>query len=157
MNKTKRTLNELLVHIFNYILAIEEKNLKDRGLPLSMNDVHILECIQKAKDNNMSYIAKALMITQGTLTTNISKLVQKGYVVKYKDEYDKRMTRLKLTELCDPVLKMHDEFHEQLIEKATKDLGLEDHVLLNEILDNILAYFRSEYALKGEVGELEEL
>ena len=47
MNKTKRTLNELLVHIFNYILAIEEKNLKDRGLPLSMNDVHILECIQR--------------------------------------------------------------------------------------------------------------
>mgnify|MGYP002519951255 CR=1 FL=1 len=39
----------------------------------------------------MSYIAKALMITQGTLTTNISKLVQKGYVVKYKDEYDKRL------------------------------------------------------------------
>lgn len=43
---TRHTLNELLVGLFNYILYIEERNLKDSGVNLSMNDVHILENIQ---------------------------------------------------------------------------------------------------------------
>ena len=47
MDDTRHTLNELLVYLFNYILAIEEKNLRDQGVDLSMTEVHILEAIQK--------------------------------------------------------------------------------------------------------------
>ena len=36
-NKTRYRLNELLVGLFNYILYIEEKNLKDQGVPLTMS------------------------------------------------------------------------------------------------------------------------
>lgn len=31
MDDTRHTLNELLVDLFNYILLIEEKNLRDQG------------------------------------------------------------------------------------------------------------------------------
>ena len=34
MNQTRHTLNELLVWLFNYILYIEEKNLKASGVHL---------------------------------------------------------------------------------------------------------------------------
>ena len=80
MDRTRHTLNELLVGMFNYILYLEERNLKQKGVKLSMNEVHILENIQKTSDNSMSHIAKRLMVTQGTLTTNVAKLVTKGYV-----------------------------------------------------------------------------
>jgi len=156
MNKTRHTLNELLVWMFNYILYIEEKNLKASGVSLSMNDVHILERIQKARDNNMSYIARTLMITQGTLTTNIAKLVKKGYVEKYKDENDKRITRLRLTDQAFPVLQIHEDFHTNMINKTIGDLGLEENEVLNEALENILAYFREEYADKAEALEVIE-
>lgn len=155
MNKTRHTLNELLVWLFNYILYIEERNLKASGVPLSMNDVHILERIQKASDNSMSYIARTLMITQGTLTTNIAKLVKKGYVHKFKDESDKRITRMELTEKAVPVLKIHEDFHTNMINKTIGDLGLEENEVLNEALENILAYFREEYSDKA--GYLEAL
>ena len=45
MDDTRHTLNELLVDLFNYILLIEEKNLRDQGVKLSMTEVHILEAI----------------------------------------------------------------------------------------------------------------
>ena len=32
MDDTRHTLNELLVDLFNYILLIEEKNLRDQGV-----------------------------------------------------------------------------------------------------------------------------
>ena len=45
MDDTRHTLNELLVDLFNYILLIEEKNLRDQGVKLSMTEVHILEAV----------------------------------------------------------------------------------------------------------------
>lgn len=150
MNQTRHTLNELLVGMFNFILYIEEKNLKSKGVTLSMNDVHILENIKKASDNSMSHIARRLMITQGTLTTNVAKLIKKGFVVKYKDEDDKRITRLTLTEKANEVLNIHDEFHANMIDKAIGDLNLNENEVLNESLENILAYFREEYSEKAE-------
>ncbi len=153
MNQTRHTLNELLVGLFNYILYIEERNIKQKGVVLSMNDVHILESIQKASDNSMSHIARRCMITQGTLTTNVAKLIKKGYVIKYKDDEDKRISRLKITDKALDVLAIHDEFHKEMIDKALKDLHLEDNEVLNTSLENILAYFREEYSIKPDLKE----
>lgn len=151
MGNTRHTLNELLVGLFNYILFIEERNLKNSGITLSMNDVHILENIEKASDNSMTHIAARLMVTQGTLTTNASKLVTKGYVVRYKDEFDKRVNRLKITDKAKKVLEIHDEFHNTMIDKTIGDLGLHENVILNESLERILTYFREEYREKANV------
>lgn len=145
MGSLRHTTNELLVGLFNYILYIEERNLKKRGIKLSMNDVHILESIQKASDNSMSHIAARIMVTQGTLTTNVNKLIAKGYVERYQDEKDKRIKRLRITEKALLILAIHEQFHEEMIDKAIGKLGLEENELLNETLENVLAYFREEY------------
>lgn len=146
MEKTKHNLNELLVGLFNYILYIEEKNLKKNGVTISMNDVHVLENIEKSSDNSMSHIAQRLMITQGTLTTNVSKLIKKGYVIRYKDDNDKRVVRLKNTEKAQEVLKIHEDFHTSMIDKTISGLGLDKNEAINEALENMLAFFREEFS-----------
>ncbi len=151
MGNLRHTTNELLVGLFNYILYIEERNLKKSGVKLSMNDVHILESIQKASDNSMSHIAARIMVTQGTLTININKLVSKGYVERYQDEKDKRIKRLRITEKALPILEIHEQFHEKMIDQAIGKLGLEDNVLLNETLENVLTYFREEYREQASI------
>lgn len=83
MNDTRRTLNELLVNLFNNILAIEEANLQNQHVSLSMTEVHILEAIEKSESNMMSAVAKYLMITQGTLTVSVSKLEKKPQPVAF--------------------------------------------------------------------------
>lgn len=146
MDRTKHTINELLVGLFNYITYIEERNLRNQGVKLSMNEVHLLESIQKSRDNTMSYIAKRSMITQGTLTTNVGKLVKKGYVERYKDEKDGRIVRLRITDKAKPILKIHDDFHEDMIDRAVADLHLDDNQILMKSLDNLMEYFSEEYA-----------
>ncbi len=145
MDRTRHTLNELLVGMFNYILYLEERNLKQKGVKLSMNEVHILENIQKTSDNSMSHIAKRLMVTQGTLTTNVAKLVTKGYVERLRDPADKRVVRLNITEKAEEVLKVHEDFHREMIDKTIGDLGLDENEVLIQSLENILEYFRQAY------------
>ena len=145
MDDTRHTLNELLVYLFNYILAIEEKNLRDQGVDLSMTEGHILEAIQKSESNMMSALAKRLMVTQGTLTVSTSKLVKKGYVERVKDEKDKRIVRLHLTDKASTVLEVHERFHEEMIDKALNELDVDKEQELIRSLKNIMKFFKEKY------------
>ena len=140
MDDTRHTLNELLVDLFNYILLIEEKNLRDQGVKLSMT-----EAIEKSESNMMSAIAKRLMVTQGTLTVSTSKLVKKGYVERVKDERDKRIVRLKLTEKAVSILDIHNRFHEEMIERLLNELELDKEVELIQSLRNLMEFFKGKY------------
>ena len=145
MDDTRHTLNELLVDLFNYILLIEEKNLRDQGVKLSMTEVHILEAIQKSESNMMSAIAKRLMVTQGTLTVSTSKLVKKGYVERDKDEKDKRIVRLTLTDKAESIMQIHNQFHEAMIEKLLNELELDKEEELINSLKNLMKFFKEKY------------
>ena len=145
MNDTRHTLNELLVDLFNYILLIEEKNLRDQGVSLSMTEVHILEAIDKSESKMMSAITKRLMVTQGTLTVSASKLVKKGYVERVKDERDKRIVRLQLTDRAVHVLEVHNDFHAKMIDKLLNELELDKEQELIQSLRNLMDFFKSHY------------
>ena len=145
MNDTRRTLNELLVNLFNNILAIEEANLQNQHVSLSMTEVHILEAIVKSASNMMSAVAKYLMITQGTLTVSVSKLEKKGYVERIKDESDRRIVRLRITDKAKDVLSVHDEFHKQMIDKIVNDLDIEEEQELLKSLVKVSEFFKESY------------
>ncbi|MEG0264870.1 MAG: MarR family transcriptional regulator [Erysipelotrichaceae bacterium] len=147
MNETRQTLNELLVDLFNHILLIEENNLRKRNVTLSMNEVHILEAISKSESKMMSAIAKALMVTQGTLSVSTNRLVKKGYVSRVRDEKDRRIIRLVLSDSAQNVLEIHDSFHEEMIDKLINVLKVDqDKELLNS-LRGVMQFFQDQYQI----------
>lgn len=92
MEKGKKILNELLVQLFNDILQIEEKSLKNGPLSdLSVTELHTIEAIGMYKERTMTEVAQDLKITVGTLTTAINKLIKKGYVDRKRIEEDRRV------------------------------------------------------------------
>lgn len=145
MNDTRHTLNELLVDLFNHITLIEEKNLQDQGVSLSMTEVHILEAIDKSESKMMSAVARRLMVTQGTLTVSTGKLVKKGYVERIRDEKDKRVVRLSLTDKAKDVLKIHNRFHDEMIDKLLDELEIDQQPALVQSLKNVMEFFKANY------------
>lgn len=145
MENVKETLNELLVDLFNHILVLEEKNLQDRGILLSMTEVHTLENIQKSKSKTMSDVARLQLITQGTLTVAVNRLQKKGYVSRLQDAQDKRIIRLSLTAKALDVLAIHEKFHEEMIDSFISDLKIDQDVALITSLRRIMEYFRQNY------------
>jgi DNA-binding MarR family transcriptional regulator len=145
VENVKETLNELLVDLFNHILVLEEKNLQDRGISLSMTEVHTLENIQKSKSKTMSDVARLQLITQGTLTVAVNRLQKKGYVSRLQDAQDKRIIRLSLTAKALDVLAIHDKFHEEMIDSFISDLKIDQDIALITSLRRIMEYFRQNY------------
>lgn len=142
MKDAKHTLNELLVYLFNHILYLEEKNLKDKGIRLSMTEVHTLENIEKSTTKTMTDIAKLQMVTQGTLTVAVNRLVKKGFVWRQRGKEDKRVIRLELTPVAHEVLKVHDRFHESMIDSLISEMHVDDDANLMIALERIMEYFK---------------
>lgn len=145
MKEAKKVINELLVEVFNHILSIEGSKLKERGVTISMNEMHVLEAIKKTKDPAMSNIAKRLRVTVGTLTTSVNRLVEKGYATRKRDKEDKRKVIISLTSKALDVLKIHDDFHEEMLDSLFSDMNLEKDEVLLKSLENLSEYFKNKY------------
>ena len=96
---TNRTLNELLVSLFNNVMDIEAKAvITEEFKDITNNDMHIIEAIGIEEPQKMSVIAKRLSVTVGTLTTNMNSLEEKGYIIRERSRVDKRVVLVRLTE-----------------------------------------------------------
>jgi len=138
----KQIVNDLLVDLFNRILLIEADFMKKQNVKLSMNEIHVLEAIEKVEEASMSNIAKLLHITVGSLSTAINTLYQKNYVVRERDENDRRKVLIQLTEQAEEVLKKHDLFHEKMIDSIFSELNVGEDLTLIESLNNLSSFFK---------------
>ncbi|MFP4077599.1 MAG: MarR family winged helix-turn-helix transcriptional regulator [Bacillota bacterium] len=144
-SSSKEIINELLVDVFNHILRIEQQHMREKGIKLSINEIHVLEAIQKSEEATMTNVAKKLHVTVGTLTTSINRLVEKGYCERYQTKEDRRKVFIQLTKNGKHVLEVHREFHEEMIDAVIDDLKLEDNALLIEALEKLTDYFKDKY------------
>lgn len=146
MSNSIRLINEILVQLFNDILAAEEKALKSEGYnDLSITEFHTLEAIGNNDPKSMSEIADKLKITVGTLTTAINRLLKKGYVERKRDPYDRRIVLIKLTEKGINANYHHEKFHTEMVEKMICNLRIEEDKTLLKSLENLKKFFDSKY------------
>ncbi len=141
MSEAKELINELLVVIFNRILAIESEALRISGVALSMNEVHVLEAISMVNEPSMTTIATKLGITVGSLTTSINTLVQKGYVKRNFSPTDRRKVLVSLEAPASEVLIKHHHFHEKMIDGIFEDLKIDEDEILLQSLRRVATYF----------------
>jgi len=145
MSKAKEVINELLVEVFNHILSIEASKLKESGIKISMNEMHVLEAVKKTSIPSMTNIAGRLRVTVGTLTTSVNRLVEKGYATRKRDKKDKRKVIISLTDKALSALKVHDKFHDEMLDAVFTDMNIEEDEVLLQSLENLSGYFKTKY------------
>ncbi len=156
MKDNRKIINDLIVILFNNILTIEEKYLREKGIKsLSMNEVHVIEAIHEDREKTMTSVSTRLMITLGTLTTSINKLEKKGFVRRKRDVIDRRIIRLSLTEMGEIINKIHEDFHSHLVDKILENVKPDEDEILMKSLEAISEFFKrmkDKYTekLKGE-------
>lgn len=144
MNHKRKLVNTIVIDIFNEVLAIQEFALQENGIKLSISEVHTLEAIEKAKeDNKMTDVAQLLNITASTLSINVNRLVKKGYIDKVQDEKDRRVVHLVLTNAAVNVLEVHHQFHKELIDSFFTDLHIDEDDVLLQSLERVLEHLKN--------------
>ena len=146
MRKIEDILNKLLVQLFNDILQIEEKSLKNTQFTdLSITEIHTIEAIGLDRSRTMGEIAHDLRITVGTLTTAITKLIKKGYVERKRIEEDRRVVLVNLTSKGEEVYKVHQVFHEEMICAMLSNFSDEEEQVLSKSLEKLNNFFEEKY------------
>lgn len=142
---TKRSINELLVNLFNHVMDMEGKAvITSQFSDITNNDMHIIEAIGIEEPRNMSVIAHRLSVTVGTLTTNMNGLEKKGYIRRERSQEDKRVVYVLLTEKGKKAFYHHRDFHKKMIKAIIKDLSEEEMEILYRCLQNLNHFLEPE-------------
>ena len=141
---TYNQLNEVLVHLFNHTLKIEEESLiKDEFKDISMNDMHIIEAVGDGEPKNMSSIARIVGVTVGTLTIAMNNLVKKGYVIRTRSEKDRRVVLISLADKGKKAFRRHEEFHLHMVQAMRQGLDDEQCRVLMQAMKNLRTHFEA--------------
>lgn len=137
------TINDILVNLFNEILKLEEEAIiTDEFKDITNNDMHIIEAVGLSGENTMSVVAKKLGITAGSLTISVNSLVNKKYVIRQRNEEDRRVVFLKLTEKGKRAYEHHREYHRQMTEAVISRLDEAEVPILIKTLTGLSEFFR---------------
>ena len=154
MNRAHKSINHLLVRLFNDILAIEERALSSGEFAdASVREMHVLEAAADEREgNSMSAIATRLGITVGSLTVAVTTLERKGYLRRERDAGDKRVVRVLLTERGRQANERHAVFHARMVDQVQKALNGEQLEVLAEALECIIVFFEHYDSEQGHFG-----
>lgn len=143
MEHQAKMIDQVLVHLFNDLLRIEERTLQKKCGNLSMREIHIIEavCAAQKDDNTMTVLAATLRITAGSLTVAVSTLVRKGYLERRQSTADKRRVHVLPLPPALEVEKAHREFHRRMVDAVTTAIPQDQLDVLIEGLRGINDYF----------------
>lgn len=140
---TSRTLNEMLIILFNNVMDTEAKAIiTEEFKDITNNDMHIIEAVGIEDPRRMSEIAKRLGVTVGTLTTNMNSLEDKGYIIRERSKTDKRVVLVVLTPKGKKAYYHHKDFHKDMIKAIVKDLDEEEMKVMIKCLLNLGNFFK---------------
>ncbi|MCD8035786.1 MAG: winged helix DNA-binding protein [Clostridiales bacterium] len=134
-------IRDVFVHLFYDILQLEETAIiTEEFNDITNNDMRIIVAVG-LDGGNMSAIAGKLNITVGSLTTSMSSLVKKGYVVRQRSDKDRRVVNIRLTEKGKRAYFRRAQFHMEMVDAALKGLSEEEITVLAKTLTSLADFF----------------
>ena len=135
-------LNQVLKDLFHRILKLQEQSVsRSANDSISRTEMHALEAVQDSPKATLTQVADILGVTKATVSVSVTRLVNKGYLLKTKVENDKRKSVLQLTEKGEFCCKKHRQFHDMLVQSVLKEFDIADYPEVLKSLQALLSFF----------------
>ncbi len=136
-------VDQLFRKLFDKYYKLESKKYLSKSLEdLTVIEINTILVIGHGSENKkMSEIANTLGVTFGTPTVTIDRLIKKGYVIRQRDEEDRRQVFISLSETGVDVFKSIVELRNKIAEKIFCILNPEERKALIDILSNLNSHF----------------
>ncbi|OFV70952.1 hypothetical protein ACWI_15380 [Acetobacterium wieringae] len=120
----KQQVNDALFAFLQAIYKFEQMELAK--FSISWQEMLLLkQLLNNNKDFSMGHATELLGIKPFQSTRLVDGLVKKELLLRFEKESDRRIKSLQITAKGKAVLAEIDDFHYQVIEKASKNLGSE--------------------------------
>ena len=138
-------LNGLLVETFNAILKVEERSLRlATREAVTVTEMHILDAVGKEGAHTVTELADISMVTVSTMTIAINRLEKKELVRRERDQLDRRVVRVFLTERGRTIAYAHQRFHRRMARAVAEHLREEELDVLLRSMDSLRGFFDGE-------------
>lgn len=146
INLSINNIGDLFFEFQSKLQFFERKFLKEYGIiDVTPNEVKVLFIIGISNIKSMSEIADKLKITHGTLSITVNSLVKKGFVIRTRNNQDRRIIILYLTKKSLNVIKHYGLFYYELINQLIKELDEDKAVVLYEILEKLNSIIETNF------------
>jgi DNA-binding MarR family transcriptional regulator len=135
MDKTREDLMQTLIQRMMSIMRHVHHSSIPSEPPLSPPQVHLLFSIASKQEGiSVKELAERTSVTPGAITQFVDGLVEMGLVMREGDPNDRRIVRLKLTELAKS---QFDHFRKDYLTSASRVFD----VLSNDEIKQLIALF----------------
>ena len=126
-----QTLIEQFMRVTNTINELHKPAISLNGsIPLTLGEIHLIECIGKHPEINVTEIAKILGNTKGAVSQMAKKLEKKGLINKKKKGNNNKEIILELSDEGKKIFLEHEKLHDSLYKEILSSLN-------NQSLENI--------------------
>lgn len=118
---------------------------------LPLGEIHLIECIGKHPEANVTELAAILGNTKGAVSQMAGKLIRKGLAVKTRREDNDKETILRLTETGRQVFDAHEKLHADMYREIGEALNgidsesIEECARVMTIIEQYLGEYRKKY------------
>ena len=141
-----KKLKQQMLSIFNMVMKTEEMAMKETAESgeLSVSEIHTLVAVGRRAPKTMSTIAQDLLI---------NKLEKKGFVMRIRDDADRRIVRISLTEKGRAALERHEQFYYRIVDEAIRDMDNVQKRVLVRSMGHMADFFSAKLNQSAEETE----
>ncbi|EMS73857.1 MarR family winged helix-turn-helix transcriptional regulator [Ruminiclostridium cellobioparum] len=141
-------VDQLFRKLFDKYYKLESKKFFSKNLEdLTVIEINTILVIGHGSENKkMSEIANTLGVTFGTPTVTIDRLIKKGYVIRQRDEEDRRQVFISLSETGVSVFESIVQLRNKIAEKIFGILDPSERKALIDILSNLNSHFDNVFS-----------
>lgn len=136
-------LNLLSTNLIALIVEINKKILDHKELfkrfPVPPSHVKVIFYLRHFGSSSVSQISKDLAISKPNMTPIIDRLLSNGFITKYEDPNDRRITIIEPTEKAEECFLAKKQYVRELAEKKLSPLSDTDIDRLNELTEEYLS------------------
>ncbi|ACL76307.1 MarR family winged helix-turn-helix transcriptional regulator [Ruminiclostridium cellulolyticum] len=145
-------VDELFRKLFNKYNKLESKKFFSKTLDdLTVIEINTILVIGHGEeDKKMSEIANTLGVTFGTPTVTVDRLIKKGYVIRRRDNEDRRQVFISLSKTGKDVFESIIMIRNILAEKIYGILSEDERKVLINILSSLNSNFDEIFSFKNK-------
>ena len=133
------TLEQIIEILSRTLAEMEQQAVSEAEFAdLSMRQVYYLDTILEMGQPTFSDLAQQLNLSKPSVTALVHKLIQKGYVHKIQSDEDRRTYHILPAPKAQEFTRMHQAFHQHLVEIFTQRLNKTELQQLADLLNKVL-------------------
>lgn len=125
-------LNHSIIEFYDKFSSWEQSVVRDKHFSLAQT--HTIEVLGSHGAMRMKELASRLGITTGTLTVQVDKLVNAGFIERRPHQSDRRSILVDLTDTGQRFYREHDDLHLTLTQDITANLDENERAILLKCL-----------------------